>query len=134
MCFDDNYDFAIIGAGITGSALALALSNLYKNLPSKPKILLLERNELSFSEHAGQEKDARALAISLGSLSRLDELGIGDIFTSQGESITTIHVSDQGHLGRVELMACEFGLPYFGKVVLLPEVESALWQDRKSVV
>lgn len=124
MSFDDNYDFAIIGAGITGSTLALALSKLYKELPQTPKILLLERH----TQHAGQTMDARALAISLGALSRLDELGVGDTFTSQGESITTIHISDQGHLGRLELQAFDFGFPYFGKVVLLPEVESALWQ------
>jgi Ubiquinone biosynthesis hydroxylase, UbiH/UbiF/VisC/COQ6 family len=129
MCSDDNYDFSIIGAGITGSTLALALSKLYKEMPNRPKILLLERNNLSLSENAEQISDCRALAISLGTLRRLESLGINTAFDDCGELIKTIHVSDQGNPGRVQLHACDFGLSHFGKVVRLSEVETALRQQ-----
>lgn len=129
MCADDHYDFAIIGAGISGSTLALALSKLYKEPSPRPKVLLLERNEALIATNSENSKDTRALAISLGALRRLDELGVGEAFNSRGEPITTIHVSDLGHIGRVELVASDSGLPFFGKVVLLSEVETALWEQ-----
>ena len=121
-----RYDFAIIGGGLAGATLALALSRIQVPSSARLRILLLERRVMPSSNVAVE--DTRAIAISVGSLHALAELGIADIFTANNSEIKKIHISDAGHMGRVCLSAEDYRLPYFGKVVSLSDVETELYE------
>lgn len=122
-----RYDVAIVGGGLSGATLALALSRTAAGSSDKLRILLLERRSLLPSTDSVE--DTRALAISSGSLNTLSQLGLGEIFAVAGQEINQIHVSDAGHLGRLFLSAAEYALPCFGKVFLLPALEAQIYQS-----
>ena len=121
-----RYDFAIIGGGLAGATLALALSRMRAQSSARLRILLLERKAMPSPR--GDVVDARAIAISVGSLHALADLGITDIFTANDNEIKKIHISDAGYMGRVFLSAEDYRLPYFGKVFSLSDVESELYK------
>ncbi len=112
-----EFDFAIVGGGMVGSTLALALSRLVGPSTLKPRILLLESRRPESIQHPGF--DARAIALSYGSQLALQELDLWPLFSPGSAAIDSIHVSDRGHIGRVELHASEYQLPQLGHVVEL---------------
>lgn len=121
-----EFDFAIVGGGMVGSTLALALSCLGHASGRPPRILLLEANRPVTAHHPGF--DARAIALSYGSQLALQELTLWPLFTPDAAAIDSIHVSDRGHWGRVELHAQEYRLPVLGQVVELFGVGQRLLQ------
>jgi 2-octaprenyl-6-methoxyphenol hydroxylase len=125
-----EFDFAILGGGMVGSTLALALSRLEDAQGRKPRILLLESRRPQSLQHPGF--DARAIALSYGSQQMLSELGLWREFIPDSAPIHSIHVSDRGHFGRVELTAREYGLPVLGRVVELHGVGQRLLQRLES--
>ncbi len=125
-----EFDFAILGGGMVGSTLALALSRLEDAQGRKPRILLLESRRPQSLQHPGF--DARAIALSYGSQQMLSELGLWREFIPNSAPIHSIHVSDRGHFGRVELTAREYGLPVLGRVVELHGVGQRLLQRLES--
>jgi 2-octaprenyl-6-methoxyphenol hydroxylase len=125
-----EFDFAILGGGMVGSTLALALSRLEDAQGRKPRILLLESRRPQSLQHPGF--DARAIALSYGSQQMLSELGLEREFIPGSAPIHSIHVSDRGHFGRVELTAREYGLPVLGRVVELHGVGQRLLQRLES--
>ena len=121
-----EFDFAIVGGGMVGSTLALALSRLVGPSALKPRILLLESRRPESIQHPGF--DARAIALSYGSQLALQELDLWPLFSPGAAAIDSIHVSDRGHWGRVELHASEYQLPQLGHVVELFGVGQRLLQ------
>lgn len=119
-----EFDVAILGGGTVGSTLALALSRLRDLQGHPPRILLIESRRPHSIDHPGF--DARAIALSYGSQQAIAELGLQAEFLSDSAAIRSIHVSDRGHLGRVELTAHEYGLPQLGCVVELHAVGQRL--------
>ena len=119
-----EFDVAILGGGMVGSTLALALSRLRDLQGHPPRILLIESRRPHSIDHPGF--DARAIALSYGSQQAIAELGLQAEFLSDSAAIRSIHVSDRGHLGRVELTAREYGLPQLGGVVELHAVGQRL--------
>ena len=57
-----EFDFAIVGGGMVGSTLALALARLADSSAQKPRILVLESRRPATVMHPGF--DARAIALS----------------------------------------------------------------------
>ncbi len=109
-----DYDLIIIGGGPVGMALALALRN------SRLSVLLLEARGLP-----EKAEDPRPLALSQGSRLVLQRLGVWKVL-SDVTPIFTIHVSNQGGLGRTMMMAREIGVPALGYVVNYDEVFRAM--------
>jgi 2-octaprenyl-6-methoxyphenol hydroxylase len=105
-----DYDLIIIGGGPVGMALALALRD------SDVSVLLLEARGL-----AEKTEDPRPLALSYGSHLILQRLGVWKALRSV-TPIFTIHVSNQGSLGRTLMTAAETGVPALGYVVNYDEV------------
>ena len=121
-----EFDFAIVGGGMVGSTLALALARLADSSAQKPRILVLESRRPATVMHPGF--DARAIALSYGSQLALQELDLWPLFSPGSAVIDSIHVSDRGHIGRVELHANEYQLPLLGHVVELFGIGQRLLQ------
>lgn len=113
-----DYDVLIIGGGLAGNCLALALQN------SDLKVAIIEthtREQLHLSP-AGD----RALALANGSVQMLDALGIWQYAQAQATPIKQIHVSDQGHFGKTRLSAKKEAVDALGYVITARELESVV--------
>lgn len=84
-------DILVIGGGLTGATLMLALQE------SGYSTLLVEANP--FSDKIKSDFDARSLALSPASRRILNMLGVWDLLKDHVTAINTIHVSDQHHFG-----------------------------------
>lgn len=110
-----NYDVIIVGAGLAGGCLALALVN------SGLKIAVVETTtrEERYNSQAGD----RALALAAGTVYTLEKLGIWQAIDTQATPIEHIHVSDQGHFGKTRLSAVKEGVAALGYVITARIIE-----------
>lgn len=118
------YDIAISGAGPAGSALALALAR--KSLrPERIALLGTQFKSLDALVANAQTPalDPRTLALNHGSRVLLEQLGAWPVAAAD---IHTVHVSQQGHLGRTIIERTELGVPRLGSVVSYNDLLSAL--------
>lgn len=113
-----TYDVLIVGGGLTGGSLALALKRLGLT------IALVEATapEQRWNSPAGD----RALALAKGSVEIFDDLGIWAKVERQSTPIRHIHVSERGRFGKTRLNALEMGVDAFGQVVLARDLEQAI--------
>lgn len=94
---DKHIDILIVGGGLTGAALMLALKHLgYSTLLVEAK---------GFGDKAKTDFDARSLALSPASEKILSMLGIWDSLKPYATPISLIHVSDQHHFGSSRIEA-----------------------------
>src|SRR3990167_6144879 len=116
-------DILIIGGGLIGAALMLALMN------QGYEVLLVDANPLHQTDNEKdpeQNFDARTLALSPASIQILTKLCVWPLLQSAASPITTIHVSQLGRFGMTELHAkAEQSL---GAVIELEHVSRILHQ------
>ena len=112
----------IVGGGMTGATLALAISHLSAgNVP----VHLIEAVAPDSQQHPGF--DARAIALAAGTCQQLARVGIWQAIRDCATAIRTVHVSDRGHAGFVTLEADDYHLPALGQVVELHDVGQRLF-------
>lgn len=112
------YDIGIVGGGIVGASLGLALRD------SPGGVVLIESQA---RPAAGQEgPDARALALSLASQRILERLGVWKRVAASANPIKRVHVSEQGRFGATRLDASLLGLTALGYVVGAAELGAVL--------
>jgi 2-octaprenyl-6-methoxyphenol hydroxylase len=126
----DEFDIAIIGGGMVGASLALALA------AAQRRIVLIEGVTPDCASH--QSFDERTTALGNASRRILEALGVWSGVAEQSGVIRAIHVSDAGHLAFARLSAAEQGIEAFGFVVPNRALGTALWariraDDRISV-
>jgi len=112
-----DYDVAILGGGPVGCALALALTQAAPH----GRIVLLRK--LQPSPCTEPRIDPRTIALNHGSLTLLATLGA---LPAQAADIHTIHVSQQGRLGRTLIRHDDFGVPVLGRVARYDAIQTAL--------
>ena len=113
----------IVGGGMTGATLALAISKLTEGqLP----VHLVEAVAPQVSEHPGF--DARAIALAQGTCQQLARVGIWQAIADRTTAINTVHVSDRGHAGFVTLDAQDYRIDALGHVVELHDVGLRLFR------
>ncbi|BCX88554.1 2-octaprenyl-6-methoxyphenol hydroxylase [Methylomarinovum tepidoasis] len=114
----EEYDVVIVGGGLAGASLALALQ------PTGLKVALVESQtpEAKWNSPAGD----RALALALGSVEIFQELNIWPRAADKATAIRRIHVSDRGHFGKTRLEAAALDVPAFGYVIPARELEKAV--------
>ncbi|MFV0574996.1 MAG: 2-octaprenyl-6-methoxyphenyl hydroxylase [Vibrio sp.] len=113
-----KYDIAIVGSGMAGATLALAIDRLCKG---KLKIAVIEAQQMDEqSSHPGF--DSRAIALSYGTIQILKQLDLWSLFEPIATPITDIEISDQGHLGLAEITAKQELVDALGVVVELETV------------
>lgn len=113
-------DVAIVGGGMVGASLALALR------ASRLRVLLIESVPPD-STHQPSFDD-RTTALGNGSRQIFASLGVWDAMAPDAAAIRSIHVSDAGRFGVARLSAEDQGVPAFGYVVPNRVIGRALWQ------
>lgn len=109
----EHHDIAIVGAGPVGMTLALALQDAGFNM------LLVDSRARGAARH-----DPRVLALSHGTRLTLERLGIWARLPAT--PIETIHISQQGGLGRTLLDTRDYGQAALGYVVAAGDLAAAL--------
>jgi len=109
-----DYDITIIGGGMVGISLALLLAQ-----QQRWKIAILESQPLqdNLPPQYSPSFDARCTALSWSSRNILQTMGIWEQVQQQASAISTIHVSDRGHMGLSRIDASEAGVEALGYVV-----------------
>ncbi|WP_417883839.1 2-octaprenyl-6-methoxyphenyl hydroxylase [Vibrio rumoiensis] len=112
------YDIAIIGAGMAGATLALAVDRLCQGQLTIAVIEAYEMNE----QDAHPGFDSRAIALSFGTVGILKQLDLWHRFEEFVTAITDIEISDRGHLGLADITAQQEHVESLGYVVELENV------------
>ena len=116
---NDSFDIAIVGGGMVGASLAVALQGL------DVRVALIEA--VPHDAASQPSFDERTTALSNGSRRILETLGVWPAVAAAATPIAKIHVSDQGHFGFARIDAKEQGLRALGYVVANRALGAALW-------
>ena len=116
---------AIIGGGLVGASLALALQAGAK--ARGWKIVLIEPFAPGHSYQPSY--DARSSALSYGARLIYERMGVWPAIAERAEPIKDIHVSDRGRFSTARLSAREEGVPALGYVVENAWLGQCLWKS-----
>ncbi|MFZ2236902.1 MAG: 2-octaprenyl-6-methoxyphenyl hydroxylase [Dokdonella sp.] len=114
------HDVVIIGGGLVGSSLAIALDGIGL------KVALVE--SAAPRVDAQPSYDERNLVLARASLNALQALGVTEFYAGLTTPIQRIHVSRRGDFGAVRIAADELDLPELGAVIPARELGNALLQ------
>ncbi len=112
------HDVLIIGGGLVGSSLAIALD------PLGIDVALVEAVAPGPSD--GSVFDQRNLSFAEATVNALTALGVMQELASPGGPIERIHVSRRGDFGRSVLRAADHGRTEFGRIVVARDFGDAL--------
>ncbi|HEX4510990.1 MAG TPA: FAD-dependent monooxygenase, partial [Burkholderiaceae bacterium] len=112
-------DVAIVGGGMVGASLGVALA------PLGLKVALVEA--IAHDSASQPSFDERTTALSNGSRRILETLGVWSDVQAQATPIRKIHVSEQGRFGFARIDAAEQGLKSMGHVVPNRALGASLW-------
>jgi 2-octaprenyl-6-methoxyphenol hydroxylase len=113
-------DVAIIGGGMVGASLAVALAG------TNVSTMLVEGTAPGSA--AQPSFDDRTTALGNASRRIFQGLGIWERLSPEAAAIRTIHVSDAGRFGFARLSAAEQGIEAFGYVIPNRVIGAALWE------
>lgn len=113
-------DVAIIGGGMVGASLAVALAG------SGLSTMLVEG--MAPGSKAQPSFDDRTTALGNASRRIFQALGVWERLAPEAAAIRAIHVSDAGRFGFARLNAGEQGIEAFGYVVPNRVIGAALWE------
>jgi 2-octaprenyl-6-methoxyphenol hydroxylase len=119
-----RFNLAIVGGGLVGASLALALQAGAKERGWK--IVLVE--PFAPGDTYQPSYDARSSALSFGARQIYERLGLWQAIARRAEPIRQIQVSDRGRFGATRLSALEEGVPALGYVVENAWLGQCLWQ------
>ena len=115
---ETTFDVAIVGGGLVGMSLALALDRL-------PGLRVLAIEAQPAPHPQAPRWDERHFALGRASTLALDDLGV-EYGAAGQHPIRRIHVSRRGTFGRTLLDAAAHGLPAFGQIVPARQLAAAL--------
>ncbi|HVV68105.1 MAG TPA: FAD-dependent monooxygenase [Gammaproteobacteria bacterium] len=104
----EKYDVLVIGGGLVGATLALALAD------QPIKIGIVESSNIYQSTN---QKNQPALALSKASVNILSTLGLSVALQAVATTINTVHVSSVGQLGQTRISAADIRLDSLGQVI-----------------
>ncbi|MCH4867310.1 2-octaprenyl-6-methoxyphenyl hydroxylase [Pseudomonas sp. TMW22089] len=121
----NRVSLAIIGGGLVGASLALALQAGAK--ARGWKIVLIEPFAPGNSYQPSY--DARSSALSYGARQIYERMGLWQAIAERAEPIKDIHVSDRGRFSTARLSSSEEGVPALGYVVENTWLGQSLWKS-----
>ena len=104
-----NCDIAIVGGGLAGASLAIALAPLGYDIRVIEAVAHQATDQPSY--------DDRTLALSHSSCRILSAIGLWEKLTDDATAIRKIHITELARPGQVVLDPAEMGLKEFGHVV-----------------
>ncbi|MGB4498468.1 MAG: 2-octaprenyl-6-methoxyphenyl hydroxylase [Methylococcaceae bacterium] len=111
-----DYDLVIVGGGLAGNCLALALKN------SGLKIAMIEAQERDVLQNS--TLGDRALALAAGTVDALKALNLWQDIEHAATQIKDIHISDKGHFGKARLSAKKENVEALGYVISARDLET----------
>jgi 2-octaprenyl-6-methoxyphenol hydroxylase len=117
---DTQVDVAIIGGGMVGASLAVALAGT--------GIVTMLVEGTAHGSKSQSSFDDRTTALGNASRRIFQSLGIWERLAPEASAIRAIHVSDAGRFGFARLVAAEQGIEAFGYVVPNKAIGAALWE------
>lgn len=114
-------DIAIVGGGMVGASLALALTGTGRSVAVIEAVAPTASAQPSF--------DDRTTALGNGARRIFETLGVWQGIAAQAAPIQRIHVSDAGHFGFARLEAAAHGLTAFGFTVSNRHLGKVLWES-----
>lgn len=118
----DRFDIAIVGGGLCGASLAYAL----RHLPIK--IAVIEKRPQNVLTSPSGSQDLRLLALAASSQRIFEGIGFWPAIADCVTPIRNIHVSQQGHLGCLNLRSTDHELADWGFTVEASVLQHRLWQ------
>ncbi|MCO4836633.1 MAG: FAD-dependent monooxygenase [Oceanospirillaceae bacterium] len=121
-----HYDIVIVGGGLVGASLCLALAGIAKAYGLSIAILDAAPIDTSFLDSARIDTtttntsgvlDGRATALALGSRNLLNSIGLWDYLEPHAQVISKIQVSDQGQPYKSDMLADEMRREALGYVL-----------------
>ncbi len=113
----NDYDIAIIGGGLVGASLAVALAG------SPLRVVLIEAAAPPLSAPSWDE---RCIALNDASRRIFGGYGVWEALRSEAAPITATHISERGRFGTARFAAAEAGLEALGYNVPLRAIGAAL--------
>lgn len=111
-----DYDVLIVGGGLAGNCLALAL----KESGLRLAVIEAQTPEQLQLSPAGD----RALALSAGTVKLLQAINVWGGIATLATAIKDIHISDKGHFGKARLSAKKQGVDALGYVISARDIEN----------
>ncbi|MDT8309895.1 MAG: 2-octaprenyl-6-methoxyphenyl hydroxylase [Methylophaga sp.] len=118
MAANVDFDVLIVGAGMVGTSLALALNN------TGLKIGIIEAH--SIETNSQPSFDDRGIALSYGSQRIFETLDLWPALQAFATPILNIHISDRGHFGVTRLSAQAANVPALGQVLTAKQLGQQL--------
>jgi 2-octaprenyl-6-methoxyphenol hydroxylase len=114
----ETYDVVIVGGGMVGASLALALEN------SSLNIAIVEAAPWQTNQQPSY--DDRGIALSYGSQRIFETMDVWQQLKPPCTPIQHIHVSDRGHFGVTRLHAENENVPALGQVITARDLGQTL--------
>ncbi len=122
--FDEARDIVIIGGGLVGASLAVALK------PTTYNVLLVE--SVAHQSSHQPSYDERTVALTHSAKLIFSAIGIWKTIENiQAEPILDIHISNRGHFGQTHLSHKNAGTNALGYVVPTRVIGNVLWEELK---
>lgn len=116
---DTIFDVAIVGGGLVGCSLAVALS------AQQRRVALIE---VAPPRDESASWDERCIALNAGSRRILEQIGVWDALAADAEPILSTHISERGRFGTTRFTAEQAGLPALGYNTPLRAINAVLWR------
>ena len=113
-----DYDVVIVGGGLVGASLAIALDGAGWSVAQVEAISSKADHQPSYDE--------RNLALARASVNALNALGVWSFVGTTATPIRRIHITRRGEFGAVRLNAAEHDVTDFGAVIPARELGNAL--------
>lgn len=110
----------IIGAGMTGSVLALAISNLSHG---KIPVSIVEMNDISKNKNFNN----KTVALSAGTCKALDDIDIWQVLKRFATPITKIYVNEKNNFGSLIFNAQDYSIPALAYSVELKKISKKMF-------
>lgn len=114
-----QHDVAIIGGGLVGASLAVALA------PSGRRVALVEAAP---PPRAPPGWDERCIALNVASRRIYEQLGLWPALRPAAEAITATHISERGRFGVTRFTAAEAGEEALGWNIPVRALGAVLWE------
>ena len=113
-----RYDVVIVGGGLVGASLAVALA------PLSLRVALIEAAP---PPQTGASWDERCIAINDGSHRIFAQLGVWPALVAAAAPITSTHISERGRFGVARFSAEDAGLDALGYNIPIRHLGQQLW-------